>query len=567
MATRAKKKTVPYTKANASGVGGGDRGSPNTGRAITSRFNSAPQYSQHFEGIYRNRRMIQIMTSLIGCEIEVELLKDGLIYIGILRTISPQMDFAIELASIKPPPGQLISKSSITQTLVVKWSEVARVTATEDSSNTSQKDIFKIDTDISTETGPAGAHLNGHGERKELERFQFDDTSPLKDLDEEDTRSKGWTVEEMFVTNEEKFNVGSTFNPDMPDYTTPLVLTESDQSRIEKANLKAREIESSSHDVIENECSKGEERSEEDLYSAVVREEIPQKTLEDEEEESQSLKSNEVLSVNTHQQLQTNGKEGDGEKVNNVEEEEEEKAKDKEKDIQDENEKGQGKECLEEGEGLSPSSSPSTVPSSSDVTAQSSDIDSSVKELKPAAPRPFKLNPDAQEFKPFTPPSSAPPTNRFSRQSKGAGQRQQQQQRSNVFTPQDQTALYGGAAYMTNATPTIRLMQGQPAAGPLTSPTGLVSMIRPMHGSQIIGHQGNQFYSIPTSLPGTPNHATFNQAGAILGHPAGPHGLGMAAAAPQGNLVYVPVPYGPPYIPAGPIPLSYPQPQGGGGGK
>ena len=62
-----------------------------------------------------------------------------------------------------------------------------------------------------------------------------------------------------------------------------------------------------------------------------------------------------------------------------------------------------------------------------------------------------------------------------------------------MYTPQDQAALYGvGAAYMANATPTIRrmcmtkliviiiiflivVMQGQPTAGPLASPTGLVS--------------------------------------------------------------------------------------------
>ena len=65
-----------------------------------------------------------------------------------------------------------------------------------------------------------------------------------------------------------------------------------------------------------------------------------------------------------------------------------------------------------------------------------------------------------------------------------------------------------------------------------------------------LGHQGNQFYSIPTSLPGTPNHGTFNQA-ALLGHP-GPHGLGMAATAPQGNVVYVPLPYGQHFLPTGP---------------
>ena len=107
--------------------------------------------------------------------------------------------------------------------------------------------------------------------------------------------------------------------------------------------------------------------------------------------------------MNTNQQLQTNGEEGDNDK--NMEEEEEEEAKEKEKLIKDENELGQDKESLEGGGGLSPSSSSaSTAPSSSDVTAQNNDIDSSGKELKPATPRPFKLNPDAQEFKPFTPP-------------------------------------------------------------------------------------------------------------------------------------------------------------------
>ena len=37
-----------------------------------------------------------------------------------------------------------------------------------------------------------------------MQRFQFDDSSPLKDLD--DDTGKGWTAEEMFVTNEEKVN-------------------------------------------------------------------------------------------------------------------------------------------------------------------------------------------------------------------------------------------------------------------------------------------------------------------------------------------------------------------------
>ena len=39
--------------------------------------------------------------------------------------------------------------------------------------------------------------------------------------------------------------------PFFPVYRTPLVLTDSDQSRIQKAERKAREIESSSHDRLE----------------------------------------------------------------------------------------------------------------------------------------------------------------------------------------------------------------------------------------------------------------------------------------------------------------------------
>lgn len=42
-----------------------------------------------------------------------------------------------------------------------------------------------------------------------------------------------------------------SFYPFFPVYRTPLVLTDSDQSRIQKAERKAREIESSSHDRLE----------------------------------------------------------------------------------------------------------------------------------------------------------------------------------------------------------------------------------------------------------------------------------------------------------------------------
>ena len=56
-------------------------------------------------------------------------------------------------------------------------------------------------------------------------------------------------------------------------------------------------------------------------------------------------------------------------------------------------------ELVEAKEPSLPSPS-SSRPSSSEVASPSADTDSTGKEPKATAPRPFKLNPDAQEFKP-----------------------------------------------------------------------------------------------------------------------------------------------------------------------
>jgi PAB1-binding protein PBP1 len=69
-------------------------------------------------------------------------------------------------------------------------------------------------------------------------------------LDKND-KGNGWAVEDMFETNEQKFNIGTSYNPEMTEYTTPLVLSgsASDQVRIEKAEMKVKEIEYSSTQV------------------------------------------------------------------------------------------------------------------------------------------------------------------------------------------------------------------------------------------------------------------------------------------------------------------------------
>lgn len=55
----------------------------------------------------------------------------------------------------------------------------------------------------------------------------------------------GWDANEMFNTNQNRFGVASTYNPDMTGYTTPLNVDKS-SDEYKQATRLAREIEATS---------------------------------------------------------------------------------------------------------------------------------------------------------------------------------------------------------------------------------------------------------------------------------------------------------------------------------
>ena len=95
-------------------------------------------------------------------------------------------------------------------------------------------DGFQTDTQISSKNnGEGGAGAGSGGQIKELKEFEFDDHNMHDERLEggfsgerghglEEDGSNGWSPEDMFLMNEKKYAVQSTYKPDLTGYTVQL---------------------------------------------------------------------------------------------------------------------------------------------------------------------------------------------------------------------------------------------------------------------------------------------------------------------------------------------------------
>ena len=569
MANRSRKKGP-----QSHGYGRGDWGSTSGGRAVTSR---SPPYT---EGAYRNKPLIHALTSLIGCMVEVKKVT-GEVYEGILRTASPQMDIALELAHIKSNITKPLSKCLVIQTLSIKWSEVVAISAVTQSEH---KDIFKTDTEISS-------HTNGVMGNKELQRFEFDEEISENTSQEglEEGGEHGWTPEAMFDTNRMKFNVGSSFDPQMSEYTTSLTLedTDKDMKRKEDAERKAKQIE------IEGKTCHGidDAGTEEEMFSSVQR----TQNQSDTPTTSVPVDVTVINGITTSKNNEYSDKNiittsNDDEMKVDVDYE-----KNEEEEVEEQSTSLNGKE---EVDLLSTSNhgdkSPETKPKEIE-TQTTIEEDPKAEDVI----RSFKLNPTAKEFKPSespsnsttstssnSPVSSHPVPYSSSRIPRQKGPRGPRPPLFNTEHPPMYSYLHSHVPSGVTGVRPIQMIHPQSAQlaqmSTVTSPvgsTGLMNVLRSPFASQVIGPQGSQtqFYGVPTSLATAVSHPSLgqqvlipsSQQAAIFSHPH----HAFASAMPQTPMVYLPSPLHPsqggPYlsqqltaVPSGL--MSFPQSQGGG---
>uniref|UniRef100_A0A674B5P4 Ataxin 2 n=1 Tax=Salmo trutta TaxID=8032 RepID=A0A674B5P4_SALTR len=218
--------------------------------------------------------MVHVLTSLVGtnCELKV---KNGMVYDGVFKTYSPECDLVLDAANIKSPgPSVGLRQEDLVDSIIFKASDVVVVHFRDVDFNFARKDNF-------TDTA-VGGRINGEHKEKDLEpwdggRQQHMVSGSLESLD---TDSNGWDPNDMFKYNEEQYGIKSTYDSSLSTYTVALERDNSEEflKREARAAQLAEEIESSStyksRVALEN-----DERSEEEKYTAVVRGEREQHTL------------------------------------------------------------------------------------------------------------------------------------------------------------------------------------------------------------------------------------------------------------------------------------------------
>ncbi|TMS22509.1 Ataxin-2-like protein [Larimichthys crocea] len=248
-----------------SGINSGNR-TP-AGRNRTSAKPSF-QSSPVFEGVYNNARMLHFLTAVVGstCDIRV---KNGSVFEGIFKTLSSRCELAVDAVhkrsedegSTSAPPR----REDITDTMIFSPSDLVTMICRDVDLNYATRDTF-------TDTAISSTRVNGEHKEKVLQRWEGGDSNG-ESYDLENDASNGWDANEMFRYNEVKYGVTSTYDSSLSMYTVPLEKGNSEvfRQREARAARLASEIESSPqyrHRVgLEND----EGKSEEDKYSAVVR--------------------------------------------------------------------------------------------------------------------------------------------------------------------------------------------------------------------------------------------------------------------------------------------------------
>ncbi|XP_051928033.1 ataxin-2-like protein isoform X1 [Hippocampus zosterae] len=248
----------------SSPVSGGNRTPAGRNRTTAKpSFQSSPV----FEGVYNNARMLHFLTAVVGstCDIRV---KNGSVFEGIFKTLSSRCELAVDAVHKRGEQGSNLApprREDITDTMIFSPSDLVTMICRDVDLNYATRDSF-------TDTAISSTRVNGEHKEKVLQRWEGGDSNGESyNLDAD--ASNGWDANEMFRYNEVKYGVTSTYDSSLSMYTVPLERGTSDvyRQREARAARLASEIESSPqyrHRVgLEND----EGKSEEDKYSAVVR--------------------------------------------------------------------------------------------------------------------------------------------------------------------------------------------------------------------------------------------------------------------------------------------------------
>uniref|UniRef100_A0A8C7QQ60 Ataxin 2-like n=1 Tax=Oncorhynchus mykiss TaxID=8022 RepID=A0A8C7QQ60_ONCMY len=220
--------------------------------------------------------MLHYLTAVVGSTCDVRV-KSGNVYEGIFKTLSSRCELVVDAVHKRSEGGEadgdgggglppsLPRIEEITDTMIFSPGDLVTMTCRDVDLNYAIRDAF-------TDTAISSSRVNGEHREKVLQRWDGGDSNG-EGFDLETDTSNGWDASEMFKFNEETYGVTSTYDSSLSMYTVPLERGSSDgfRQREARAARLANEIEGSPQyrhrTNLEN-----DDKSEEDKYSAVVRE-------------------------------------------------------------------------------------------------------------------------------------------------------------------------------------------------------------------------------------------------------------------------------------------------------
>ncbi|XP_065136771.1 ataxin-2-like protein isoform X1 [Paramisgurnus dabryanus] len=257
----------------ASSVPGSNSNRPLPGRNRNSVKTSSPS-PPVFDGVYNNSRMLHFLTAVVGSRCDV-MVKNGSVYEGIFKTLSPHCELAVDAVhKVKNEEGDgggggIVAhprREEITDMIIFGPNDLVTMTCKDVDLNYATRDTF-------TDSAISSSKVNGDHREKVLQRWDGGDSNG-ENYDLEGDASNGWDASEMFRFNEENYGVKSTYDSSLSMYTVPLERGSSEgfRQREARATRLAIEIESSSQYRHRASLENDDGKTEEDKYSAVVRE-------------------------------------------------------------------------------------------------------------------------------------------------------------------------------------------------------------------------------------------------------------------------------------------------------
>lgn len=256
------------------------------------------------QGIYNNSFFMHAATSFVGNLVQIQTYS-GSVYEGVFRTFSPGFDVALELAHcIKNNQNKNLSDDTknLPNYMIFQPNHIVSIISKDIDLDYATGGTFQTDSAIS-------ARCNGlRLEEKELEPWEPAGGNFNGDIDLElDRNANGWDANEMFHKNAEMFNVRTTFDDSLSDYTVQLEGKETQEFKEAEAKAEklAQEIESNPDCRERLDLENGDEEA---LFAAVERapEQVYEKTFTSSTSTitSNTTNSNITVTSNQIQQLQ-----------------------------------------------------------------------------------------------------------------------------------------------------------------------------------------------------------------------------------------------------------------------